>query len=71
VTIMHQLRPLARNTCIVLNCEHLIAAPKEDSEVLRSGTWSTIRRARKEHKPLIILRRKIADAYPQDPNQHS
>jgi hypothetical protein len=40
--------PLDRNDDLVLVATtHLIAAPKETREVLRSGTWATIRRGRK------------------------
>ena len=38
---------LVRNENIVLNCTFLIACPKENQEVLRSGTWATIRKAKK------------------------
>jgi len=39
---------LARNKDIALRAvDGLVAAPKEMSEVLRSGTWSTVRYARK------------------------
>jgi len=38
---------LLRNEAIVECTELLIAAPESDSEVLRSGTWATIRYARK------------------------
>ena len=47
--------PLDRNRDIVDACEVLIAAPKEMSETLRSGTWATIRYCRKVGKPLFIV----------------
>lgn len=47
--------PLDRNLDIVLEDDILIAAPKEVEEVMRSGTWATIRRARKNNKPIIRL----------------
>lgn len=47
--------PLKRNKDIVNEIEMLIATPKEDHEVLRSGTWSTIRCARKGKKPITII----------------
>lgn len=37
---------LVRNAAIVDAVDHLIAVPKGFSEELRSGTWSTVRRAR-------------------------
>lgn len=47
----HQVRipkaPLDRNHDIVNASDYLLATPKEDFEVLRSGTWATIRFARK------------------------
>ena len=50
--------PLERNKRIVDRCDVLIAAPlTTDHEVRRSGTWATIRYARKVGKPIIILER--------------
>ena len=46
---------LARNKQIVLGSDLLIAAPTALSEELRSGTWHTIRYARKLGVPVIIL----------------
>jgi hypothetical protein len=39
---------LDRNQDIVDASEKLLAVPKEMVEILRSGTWSTVRRARKK-----------------------
>ena len=41
------LPPLERNKIIVDSIEVLIAAPFQDKEIVRSGTWATIRAARK------------------------
>jgi len=49
--------PLDRNHDIVAEAEILIAAPKTDQEVLRSGTWATIRYARKKGIPVVMLSR--------------
>lgn len=46
---------LARNHDIVNCSQVLIACPKESQEVVRSGTWSTIRYARKMKKDIIII----------------
>jgi hypothetical protein len=46
---------LERNRFIVNATERLIAAPKENEEVLRSGTWATIRHARKMSRPIDIV----------------
>ena len=46
---------LVRNKDIVDACNVLIACPKTMTEELRSGTWSTIRYARKTGKKVIIL----------------
>lgn len=46
---------LERNKDIVDVCQVLIACPKTKQEELRSGTWSTIRYARKIGRPVIIL----------------
>lgn len=48
---------LLRNKAIALCCAELIAAPKTMVEELRSGTWSTIRYARKALKPTHLLMR--------------
>jgi hypothetical protein len=49
------LPPLERNSRIVQAADIVIATPKESTEQLRSGTWATIRRARKAHKPVEII----------------
>ena len=46
---------LERNHDIVNECNILIAIPKNNNEVLRSGTWATIRYARKKYKEIIIV----------------
>ena len=46
---------LTRNKHIVQNSDYLIATPKEDKEVLRSGTWSTIRYAKKLGLQVMII----------------
>lgn len=48
---------LARNRDIVDMTDVLIAAPKGDEEELRSGTWATVRYARKRGKTVIVLPR--------------
>lgn len=46
---------LERNRDIVDSTCALIAAPKEMAETVRSGTWATIRYARKQGKPVWIV----------------
>ena len=46
---------LDRNQKIVDSIDILIATPAEQKEKLRSGTWSTIRRAREQSKPILII----------------
>ena len=46
---------LQRNREIVDSCDVLWAFPKGMDEELRSGTWATIRYARKQNKPMIII----------------
>lgn len=41
------MAPLARNKVIAKRAELMLATPREPHEVLRSGTWATIRAARK------------------------
>ena len=45
---------LARNKDIVNSCDILISTPR-GKEILRSGTWSTIRYAKKINKKILIL----------------
>ena len=55
----NEVRPakpyMERNLAIVLEAKVLLAAPKTTTEELRSGTWATIRRARKHKVPVVIL----------------
>lgn len=44
-----------RNQGIVDESDHLYATPKTDEEKLRSGTWATVRRARKKGIPITIF----------------
>ena len=46
---------LDRNKDIVDSVDILIATPKEYEEELRSGTWATVRYARKQKKKIIIV----------------
>jgi len=46
---------LERNKDIVDATDVLIACPKSEKEELRSGTWSTVRYARKQRKMEIII----------------
>lgn len=46
--------PLARNDDIVEAIHELVATPN-GPEVLRSGTWSTIRKARRANKPVHLI----------------
>jgi hypothetical protein len=48
---------LERNHTIVAACDRLLAAPYQDVEIIRSGTWATVRYGRKAHKTVIILKR--------------
>jgi len=46
---------LERNHDIVGVCSVLIACPKQKREIRRSGTWATVRYARKMNKALSIM----------------
>ncbi len=52
--IRKPLPPLKRNQNIVNSVDVMLASPKGPEEV-RSGTWSTIRFAKKQKKPLFIF----------------
>lgn len=47
---------IERNHDIVDNCDVLIACPKSNVEETRSGTWATVRYARRIKRPVIILK---------------
>jgi hypothetical protein len=46
---------LDRNHAIVDQTEFLIATPGENNEVIRSGTWATVRYAIKQNRDVIII----------------
>ena len=53
---IHTPRPyLVRNKDIVRETELLIAAPAEPSEQHRSGTWSTVRFARRQGRAVWLI----------------
>lgn len=57
VAVVHPPKPpLDRNLDIVSQCEVLVATPYEREEIMRSGTWATVRAARKQSKHYAILR---------------
>ena len=56
VCVLHKPKPpLKRNMDMVKECDVLIACPKEDHEVQRSGTWTTVRYAKKYNKEVIVI----------------
>ena len=46
---------LARNAAIVGDSDILVAAPRQPIEILRSGTWATVRAARKARIPICVV----------------
>ena len=46
---------LERNRHIVDSSDVLIAVPNSFEEQERSGTWMTVRYARKRHKPVVVI----------------
>lgn len=48
-------KPLTRNRVIVDMSDVMIATPRESSEMLRGGTWSTVRYARLKKKSLYLI----------------
>lgn len=46
---------LVRNANIVKDTAVLIATPRQAAEVLRSGTWSTYRLAKRLNKPIALV----------------
>jgi predicted Rossmann fold nucleotide-binding protein DprA/Smf involved in DNA uptake len=55
VTILPPAPPLKRNRRIVESCGTLIACPDGNAERVRSGTWMTIRHARRMHRDILIV----------------
>lgn len=55
ITVFEPKDYIPRNHDIVDDTDMLIATPKEFEEQLRSGTWATVRYARKQHKKIIII----------------
>lgn len=53
--IMPEDNPLDRNETIVHVTDVLIACPKEPREVMRSGTWATVRRAQRYKKYFRVI----------------
>lgn len=54
-TIRGPLDYLDRNKVIIDETEVLVAAPGETNERVRSGTWSTVRYARRRGREIIII----------------
>ena len=48
-------KPLSRNALMVKNAELVIGCPPNYENVLRSGTWSTIRKAKRKDKVIIVF----------------
>jgi hypothetical protein len=46
---------LQRNRDIVGESDCLVAAPETAAEVMRGGTWSTVRSARRARKPVYLV----------------
>lgn len=55
ITVHELMPPLERNEVMVTLSDVLWAFPGEDTEQLRSGTWATVRRARKISRSLVIV----------------
>lgn len=53
--ILEAKKYLVRNKDIVNSTDALIAFPSTKKEIIRSGTWSTIRYAKKLNKKVIII----------------
>jgi len=56
-TVYMEQEYLERNKAIVDSSQWLVAAPKGEEEELRSGTWSTVRYARKKGMLIRMLSR--------------
>lgn len=47
--------PLERNRCVVHMSDLLVACPAQAREILRSGTWATVRHGRKLGRPVVVI----------------
>ncbi len=54
-TVLEPAYTLDRNKQMVWLTDQLIACPKEYEEIKRSGTWATIRAARRAKKPITFV----------------
>ena len=63
VRILEPKAPLVRDRDIVDSIDVLIATPRQCYEITRSGTWATVRYARKMHKLIYII-------YPTEETKH-
>lgn len=59
--IRDPLPPLVRNANIVRETGELVAAPETTQEQQRSGTWATVREARRQSKLVEVLEREQED----------
>lgn len=53
--VMHERPYLDRNRDIVDQSDILIACPKSRFEEIRSGTWATVRYARKKGRKVVVV----------------
>lgn len=53
--IMPQEPPLDRNKHIASEGDRLIACPKEMTQIIRSGTWTTVRKAKNLGKIVYVV----------------
>jgi hypothetical protein len=56
VIIHEPQRPLLRNLDIVAGSDHLIACPAQEDEILRSGTWATVRLSTRYDIPCTVIK---------------
>lgn len=54
--VLAPLEYLARNRAIVNSVDAMIATPAEEHEIMRSGTWSTIRYARAKRVSCHVIK---------------
>lgn len=59
---------LIRNGHIVAESDVLVATPQQADEQVRSGTWATVRRARKAGLPVVLVTpRDVRVEHPEQP----